>query len=158
MITFNSAPTLHFEAMPLNQAPSSVDRINGGTQFTGALEIAREVIQRSVARRGRDYHSIMVFMSDGGDGNDPQANTEARQLRCANATHYIAFGQADHNRLQSLATDSGGAFHAAAQGADLIRVFRNIAADADKMTDDMIHRFGQKMADMVVNKLILDHM
>ena len=102
----------------------------------------------------------MIFMSDGGDGGNAAANTSARQLRaCADASHYVAFGSgAAQGRLQELARESNGKFHAALQGDDLIRVFADIAANADQMTANMVQKFGQKMADMVVNKFVSDHM
>ncbi|CAD7924203.1 unnamed protein product [Amoebophrya sp. A120] len=159
VVTFSNQVQTHFEACRLSQAMrTQVACSGGGTCFSLGLNAAREILQRN-SRTG--CQSLVVFMSDGANHHtdESDANQAARQLGFVNGVHYVAFGKdASRDRLTQLANLSKGTFHAAAQGADLLRVFTAIAANADRMTDEMIQKFGKRMADMVVNKLIIDHM
>eukprot|EP00397_Hematodinium_sp_SG-2012_P000165 GEMP01000165.1.p1 GENE.GEMP01000165.1~~GEMP01000165.1.p1 ORF type:complete len:2228 (+),score=410.75 GEMP01000165.1:779-7462(+) len=158
VITFDGSPRQRCTATPLASAPRNFGQSRGGTEFSGALSLANTIIGGQ-----QGYTPLVIFMSDGCDSSSSrsQANSEASRLVQYSSrglqAHFIAFGRANHQRLQQLANACSGKFHASATGMDLASTFVQIATQCTAF-DGLVRKFGERISSAVCNKLMLEYL
>jgi len=160
VIIFDHQAHQQFAMKPVSEANQWMQQTGGGTAFTPALCSAQTLLADASAK---DYASILIFMSDGqGEALDrgPKAAMQDIVRTCTGSqlqVFTIAFGAANKNMLSELAWAGRGEMREAATGAELWRVFGDIAAGCSAL-DGLVDQFAAKISDMVADKIVLDHM
>jgi len=160
VVQFDHQARCTVDQASLSDFPSHLSFNGGGTSFCPALSAAESLIRRTPAR----YVPIMIFMTDGctQDGEEQSqslcstlhANYSRRGFQC----HTVGFGDyIATSLLQSMARNGGGRYHAAPSGNDLAQVFIQIARGF-QTTDGLYQAIGDKISDLVANKVMLDYL
>eukprot|EP00931_Biecheleriopsis_adriatica_P036853 TRINITY_DN21179_c0_g2_i1.p1 TRINITY_DN21179_c0_g2~~TRINITY_DN21179_c0_g2_i1.p1 ORF type:complete len:1354 (+),score=298.99 TRINITY_DN21179_c0_g2_i1:180-4241(+) len=157
IIVFDDNVDVQSRGRPLKSAPRSLRYTGGRTEFAPAIMAAAAEMTRLPG-----FTPNLIFMSDGQGGD---ASAAVQSLCRAHGSkglqaNFVAFGSgADARMLQQLASQCGGSgkFHASSDGAELSRTFVKIAAGSGP-ADGMVKKFGEKMSEMVANKLVVDYL
>lgn len=165
VVTFDHNPSVVANCTPIASAPTSLYAGFGGTAFGPALQQCNSLL----ASTPRGYTPILIFMSDGEDGNSGAVQEmqslynrySSRNLQ----VHTIAFGAAARGSygsgaslLQNMAQVApGGRFHTAVSGVQLSQVFVQIAAECGAV-DGLVKRFSEILSDMITVKVMVDYL
>jgi len=107
----------------------------GGTDIGGSMRDALDYTQRASPNSRRQ---VVVLLSDGRNsaGSNSQTRQVARRADRLNVTFYtVAFGGADEELLEDIASITGGQAIVADSPSDLPRVFARVATNATAGTD-----------------------
>lgn len=153
VVTFNSEFKIHHEAQPIMSVRSSLLGQGGGTNFDAALEGASQVLQKTPA----GAIPMIVFMSDGeGHGTPVPTITALRARHPGFVCHCVGLGAADMVTLNKM-SDAGGGKTWQSEVGSIADVFGEIAAGCSAM-DGMVAKFGERIAEMVSQRICLDHL
>ena len=127
IVQFGSTARLILDTVEPTQGLSHTLQMNGGgTQFEPALDVARQQM-----RCVKDLTPVLVFMSDGsnGDGDCLQTVRSMQQEFPDMLFHAIIFGQTDSPRLRGMVNAAAhGHFHVSADGVQLEATLSTIAS------------------------------
>jgi len=159
VVQFDSRARCTVNQATLAAFPAQLAFSGGGTCFAPALHQADALISQAPARSV----PIMIFMTDGGTVDAAESERLCGALRAKYAghgfqCHTVGFGHhVATSLLQTMAGNGGGRYHAAPNGNDLAQVFVQIARGF-QTTDGLYQAIGEKISDLVANKVMLDYL
>lgn len=160
VVTFDSQPRTVCHLQPISSAPASFQYHGGGTNFGPAVTMAHGLM----AHQPADCTPLLVFMSDGQNGDDHAPITAMQQLvatyggRTNLQVHTIGFqAGSGETMLRQMAATAGGHFHSCQSGLDLSRAFVSIAAGCTAV-DGLVKRFGEILSEQISLKIMHDYL
>jgi Mg-chelatase subunit ChlD len=160
VITFASSPRLAVDQAELPSAPADVPYHGGGTEFSPALQMALQQLQKTASA----YKSVLIFMSDGEDqGSYGDPSRVCRQLHSSIPgvqAHFIGFGgDSEFILLESMAKSMGACGHYAhcADGRSIQAKFADIARGC-QVTEKLMQAVGKRISDEMCTKLQLEYL
>jgi len=133
-----------------------LSQCSGGTCFNPAAIEAKRLVEEQ-----KGCNTIIIFMSDGGTSDGPQAKSTLASISHSQVKVYtVAFGSgADSSVLQDLAgAKPGGRFFQALTGADLATTFSEIATSVtnDQVNELLYKNVAEQLAQRMTDKLVAD--
>ena len=153
VVTFGSGYTIQHKAVSILSVSGRLDYHGGGTNFDQALQGAVEVL--SATPQGAI--PMLVFMSDGhGSGTPVPTISSLRQQYPGFVCNCVGLGSADMDTLREM-SDAGNGQTWTSEMDTIAAVFGEIAAGCAAL-DGMVTQFGERIAEMVSERICLDHM
>ncbi|CAF1361600.1 unnamed protein product [Adineta steineri] len=163
VVQFDSGARTVYERRKLAQTARSLPFNGGGTTYRLGLEEASRVLDRDPTNSS----IVMIFMSDGADGNSQplptlnQIRDKYRTQRPRNfICHTVAFGAnvgSGRQLLKDMAANGNGHLFDARDGIQLSQVFTQIAADCN-VTNTLVNRFAEILSKDISLKIMVDYL
>ncbi|CAF1153394.1 unnamed protein product [Didymodactylos carnosus] len=163
VVQFDSSARTIYERCKLAQTHLSLPFKGGGTTYRTGLEEAGRVLRRDQSNSS----IVMIFMSDGEDGNSQPLpklteirgkyqNPRGRNFIC----HTVSFGTSvgsGRELLKNMAATGNGQLFDARDGIQLSQVFTQIATECN-VTNTLVNRFAEILSKDISLKIMVDYL